>query len=127
MGIENPIPFLTEAAEAATAYLARKREHVMLVAEIRAKQEAKRAAYGAAAAISALFALLLFTAWITIELHEAGVASWIIAVLSLLTIGSLSAILTRIAARTRDLGQSPANTHAPIENPDRASEDRSAS
>ena len=97
--IQNPVPFFEEAADAATQYLAAKREHLLISAEIRAKREGKRAAYGVAALVIANLGLFLCLFWITLQIHEAGVPSWTIAVLSLLVFGGIAGILSLAAAK----------------------------
>lgn len=98
--IQNPVPYFEEAADAASQYLAAKREHFIISAEIRAKREGKRAAYGVAAMIVASFGILLSLFWVTIQIHEAGVPAWAIAILSLLVLGGTAGILSLIAKRS---------------------------
>jgi hypothetical protein len=98
--IENPIPFLTEAADAARTYLSVRREHLVLSAEIRAKLEAKRALYGVLALVFAVITLLLFFFWITNEIHEAGVPSWGVALITLAFLGAVAGVFAYLAKET---------------------------
>ncbi len=97
--IQNPVPFFEEAADAAQRYMAAKREHLILTAEIRAKREGKRAAYGVASLVVASLGLFLCLFWITLQIHEAGMASWAVALVSLGLLGSIAGILALIASR----------------------------
>lgn len=95
--IQNPAPYLAEAANAASSYLGARREQLVLRAEIRAKREAKRAAYGMAALLFANLTLLLFFYWISYQIHEAGVSSWGVALISLAFLGAISAIFAYLS------------------------------
>lgn len=99
--IENPIPYLTEAANAANSYVTARREHLVLSAEIRAKREAKRAAFGMGALIFANLTLFLFFLWITAQIHEAGVSSWVVALISLVGVGAISGALAYMSTKYR--------------------------
>ena len=109
--IQNPVPFFEEAAEAATRYLNAKREHLIISAEIRAKREGKRAVYGIAALLTGTLGLFLALFWLTVQIHETGVAAWGIALICLGVLGLASAILSWIAKRSvqppQGLGESP--------------------
>ena len=98
--IENPFPFFAEAADAASRYAALKREHLTLLAELTAKREGRRAAYGAGALISLHFALLFALGWLTVTLHEDGVAAWALAVGSLVFFGALGGWAGYVATRS---------------------------
>jgi hypothetical protein len=110
--IQSPVPFFEEAAEAATLYLAAKREHFLLTTEMRAKREGKRAAYGIAALVVGSLALFLSLFWVTMQIHEAGVASWGVALISLFFLGSITGILAWIAQRSAHPTHSAHSPHS---------------
>lgn len=102
--VTNPLPHFSEAASAAKAYLHAQREHLLLVAGVRAKRESRRASYLAGTGIAAIFAVSLFLYWITLQIHEAGAPSWAIALGCLVVFGALAFLLFELSKSARNVG-----------------------
>jgi len=103
--IENPLPFLADAAQAAESYLNARRKHLVISTELRAKREAKRVALGTGALTLGHLTLLMFFFWMSAAVYQAGVPAWIVAVICLAFFGTLTAGLGVMAKRT---GRTPA-------------------
>jgi apolipoprotein N-acyltransferase len=97
--LENPVPYLHEAHEAASRVLQLQGELLTLKAEHAAMKQGKRIAYGGAAGFSAILAIGFCFAWVTISLHESGVHSNFLAVISFVFFAVLSAALALLATK----------------------------
>ncbi len=95
--LENPFPYLIEAADAARKAAALQRDVAVLSAELRARIEARRAAsiVGALISLNVLVTLTLF--WITMGLHDSGWNPFLIALPSFGVFGALAALLGWLA------------------------------
>jgi hypothetical protein len=99
--LENPVPYLQEAQEAATRIVSLQRELVTLKAEQTAVHQAKRIAWGSAAAACGFFALFFAFGWLGIALHERGMSSFWLAGAYFVFFGLLTTIFGTIALRRK--------------------------
>jgi cytochrome bd-type quinol oxidase subunit 2 len=98
-GLENPFPYFAEATDAASRFFQTQREYLKISTELRAKREARRVAYWAAAVVCINIALTLTFFWITMQIHDAGWSSWLIALLSLVVFGALATVFALVGIK----------------------------
>ncbi len=97
--MKNPLPHLREVTDAAANVAFLKRDLYVLDAEMKVVRQARRLALVVAGAISLNVMATLTLFWVTQMLHESGWSAGWIATLSLLFLGSLSALLLGKAFR----------------------------
>jgi hypothetical protein len=97
--IENPIPHIQAAQEAASRVIDLERQLLTLKAENAAIHQAKRISFGVTAGVFAIFAFLFCFGWLSVALHEGGMPPTSLALLSFLLFGILSACFGLLAMR----------------------------
>lgn len=90
--MNNPLPHLSEATQAAARIINIGRDLAVLNAELKAAHQIKRAFWIAATVCFTLLFLFFPTLWLTIELHERGFSGLTLAALT----ASLFAFLTLV-------------------------------
>ena len=99
--LQNPFPYFAQATEAASKLYQAQREHLKLSTELRARREAKRAAFLAGATLMATIGIALALFWLSYALFYTGLSPGVVALLCLTVFGALSAVLAVIGLRAR--------------------------
>lgn len=91
-GLQNPFPFFAEATQAASKFFQAQSEYLKISAELRARREAKRAAFFVAAFVLVNVMLILTLFWASHALYDAGFSAWAVALTALVIFGSAAGL-----------------------------------
>lgn len=97
--LENPLPHIVEAKDAALKIFTLQRELLLLDTELKAKERFQKVALLAASLVSLMVGLIFALFWCTIALRDRGWSAGSLAIITLLFFAATALVLVLFASR----------------------------